>query len=201
MVKFRLLHLYWRGSSKTFWRGSPTCAPGWNQHFPSLKAMQSLHASFVYVILCTAFLSPLEINHREGCRFPYFFQRGGEGTVHKLSFTSTFAIMIRSSYRSRNVLLVKGPHWKWYNVGKQKQNCSHSFILGEVTLTSLFLKMYLYKPSLGLHWLFLVQPWRRANPSRWSSQPNDCQSHIEMTSGFHGTVQQCCEGTSFPGMK
>ena len=41
-----------------------------------------------------------------GVDFPIFFQRGGEA-VHKLSSTSTFAVMIRFSYRSRNVPLVK----------------------------------------------------------------------------------------------
>ena len=130
-----------------------------------------------------------------------FFPKGkGRGCTHAFFYLylcchDTFQLQV--TQRSTR----KGPHWKWYNVGKQKQNCSHSFTFGEVTFTSLFLKMYLYKPSLGSHWLFPVQPWRRANPSRWSLQPNDCQSHTEMTSGFHGTWQRCCEGTSFPRMK
>ena len=41
-----------------------------------------------------------------GVDFPIFSK--GEGkAVHKLSSTSTFAVMIRFSYRSRNVPLVK----------------------------------------------------------------------------------------------
>ena len=135
-----------------------------------------------------------------GADFPIFSWVGGTA-VHKLSSTSIFAVMIRSSYRSRNVLLVKDLTESGTMSVNKSQIVPTLFFLGEVTLTSFFLKMYLYKPFLGLHWLFPVQPWRRANPSRWSSQPSDCQSHTEMTSGFHGIWQQCCEGTSFPRMK
>lgn len=71
-----------------------------------------------------------------GADFPIF--SWVEGTaVHKLSDASIFAVMIRSSYRSRNVLLVMDLTERWYNVGKQKQNWSHSLVFGEVT-SSLF---------------------------------------------------------------
>ena len=134
MFKFRLLPLYWRSGSKTFWRGSPTCAPGWSQYFPSPPGLQSLRISFFYVTLCTAFPSPQEKNHPERGRFPYFFLSRGDACTQAIWYRylcchDTFQLQV--TQRSTR----KGPHWKRYNVGKQKQNCSHSFVFGEVILS------------------------------------------------------------------
>ena len=85
-----------------------------------------------------------------GADFPIFFLSRGDGCTQAIFYLylcchDTFQLQV--TQRSTR----KGLHGKWYNVGKQKPNCSHSFVLGEVTLTSFFLKMYLYKPFLGLH--------------------------------------------------